>query len=104
MSGKRLWISGSCLWLMTVLAVSGETKVITGVGVYKHNRPSQSVQQMAHAHVRGADGVCLFAYSSLFESVNASQDKTAPARALRKMRLNIVRAYLRGGLAVGPKP
>lgn len=23
MSGKRLWISGSCLWLMTVLAVSG---------------------------------------------------------------------------------
>ena len=46
-------------------------KVIAGIGTYKHTSPRQTLMQMTMAHPRR---FVLFAYSSVFESVNPGQD------------------------------
>ena len=78
--------------LKSVLAIETRTDIYAGVGIYKHERPTQCVAQITRAHALGVDGVTLFAYGSLFESANPLQDKSPEARALRRMRLNIIRA------------
>ncbi len=80
--------------LRQVLAIGTNTKIYAGIGIYKHDRPTQCVAQIVRAHALGADGVSLFAYESLFESANPLQDKSPEARALRRMRLNIIRSHL----------
>ena len=80
--------------LQAVLGERGRAAVYAGIGVYKHENPQETVRQIERSLAMGADGVCLFAYESLFESVNPEQDRSPEARALRAARLKAVRTYL----------
>jgi len=52
-------------------------RVLAGIGVYKHTAGAQTLSQAALGHPRR---FVLFAYSSLFESVNPGQDDTQKAK------------------------
>lgn len=83
--------------LEQVMRVESRADVIPGIGVYLHDSAMQPVRQMIKAETMGADGVCLFAYSSLFDSANPHQDGSPDARAKRSIRRSVLRAHLRGG-------
>lgn len=82
--------------LRQVLAVDSKVKVYTGIGLYKHEQPGQSIRQIARNAGEGADGHCLYAYASLFNSTNPYQDDRPAARAQRSIRLSMLRAHLNG--------
>ena len=69
--------------------------VVPGIGVYKHRRSAQTLDQIAVGHPRR---FAIFAYSSLFDSVNPGQDDSAEASARRReMRDAIGRLTTRVG-------
>ena len=69
--------------------------VVPGIGVYKHRRSAQTLDQIAIGHPRR---FAIFAYSSLFDSVNPGQDDSPEARARRlEMRDAIGRLTTRVG-------
>jgi len=80
--------------LAMVMGIDGQAAVYAGVGTYKHEQPNQTIGQMTMARQMGADGSCLFAYASLFESVNPGQDDSPQARQLRVRMAEAVRAYV----------
>ena len=61
------------------VATGGRTPVVMGVGVHKHEDPSQSVRQMEAALAAGASGVSVFSYSVLFGPLNATRAERATA-------------------------
>jgi uncharacterized lipoprotein YddW (UPF0748 family) len=80
--------------LADVISVRGRAGVVAGVGVYKHQDPALTLTQLQLARQLGANGICLFAYSSLFESSNPGQDDSAATRALRQRMRDDLAAYL----------
>ncbi len=64
-----------------------------GVGIYMH-APGASSTQVANTAARHTDGVALFAYAALFESVDPNQDKSPQQVAERAARLAAIRATL----------
>jgi len=80
--------------LADVISVRGQAGVVAGVGLYKHADPALTLTQLQLARQLGANGVCLFAYSSLFESSNPGQDDAPAARALRQRMRDDLAAYL----------
>lgn len=72
------------------LGESRGSPVTPGIGIYKH-QPMQAVDQILMA----GDGYVLFAYSSLFESADPNQDKSAEAKARRAARLEQIRPFVR---------
>lgn len=73
------------LWLD---AADGEP-VTAGIGAYKH-QASQTLEQIRLADP--ADGYCLFAYATIFESANPFEPKDATAVAMRGARRRALEA------------
>jgi uncharacterized lipoprotein YddW (UPF0748 family) len=65
------------------VAAAGKKPVTPGIGSYKH-QPSQTLEQIRLSE--GADGYCLFAFATFFESVNPFEPKDDTAVALRTSR------------------
>lgn len=61
-------------------AVVEQKRVVPGIGVYKHNQPSQTIYQTAIGDPRRFG---VFAYASLFESPNPDQKKDEASIQLR---------------------
>jgi uncharacterized lipoprotein YddW (UPF0748 family) len=70
-------------WRAWQQAASG-ARIIPGLGVYKHEDPSQTIRQIRIA--ASPDGYALFAYASLFDSANPLEDMSPDARAQRRQR------------------
>jgi len=84
-------------WMVAAKGASGATGTVTpGIASFKHS-PEQTPRQIKIAREAGAKGVALFAYASLFESVDPTQDKTPEAVALRAARLKTLRASFQAG-------
>ncbi len=66
----------------------GGARLTIGLGVYKHV-PGETAEQVALAE--GSDGFSLFAYSSLFDSADPSQDGSEAARRMRQERRDALR-------------
>ncbi len=64
-------------------------QLTVGLGVYKH-QAGETAEQLALT--TGSNGICLFGYSSLYESTDPFQDRSAEASELRASR----RASLQG--------
>ncbi len=65
------------------LAAAGKKPVTPGIGSYKH-QPAQTLEQIRLSE--RADGYCLFAFATFFESVNPFEPKDETAVALRTSR------------------
>lgn len=83
------------------LAAAPGQRITPGLGIYMH-APGASRSQFAKAGDGGADGLALFAYAAMFESVDPNQDKSAPAVAERKARLEAIRAALEAKADITP--
>ena len=66
------------------IAAGGKKPITPGIGAYKHPQPSQTLDQIRLSD--RADGYCLFAYATIFESVNPFEAKDDTAMALRTAR------------------
>ncbi len=62
-------------------AVVEQRRVVPGIGVYKHNQPSQTLYQTA---IGDPKRFGVFAYASLFESPNPDQKKDGESVRLRR--------------------
>lgn len=81
-------------WIAAVPAVSKAGRAISpGVGVYMH-APGASAPQIEYAAAKHTDGVAIFAYAALYESVDPNQDKSAGQAAERAARLKAIRVAL----------
>ena len=67
-----------------ILSHAGGKPVTAGVGVYKHDDPTRTLQQIQAATAKGAKGICLFSYESLYDSVNPEQDRSEKGRVLQQ--------------------
>jgi uncharacterized lipoprotein YddW (UPF0748 family) len=65
------------------LEIAGKKPVTPGIGAYKH-QPAQTLEQIRLSE--RADGYCLFAFATFFESVNPFEPKDDTAVALRTSR------------------
>lgn len=85
------------VWIAAVPGRPGTNRAISpGLGVYMH-APGASRVQLDDAAAQHTDGVAIFAYAALFESVDPNQDKSAEKVAERAERLKSLRAALRKG-------
>jgi uncharacterized lipoprotein YddW (UPF0748 family) len=66
-------------------AVVEQRRVVPGIGVYKHNQPSQTLYQTA---IGDPQRFGVFAYASLFESPNPDQKKDEESVKLRAAHRN----------------
>ncbi len=80
------------------MIAAGSTKVTPGIASFKH-RPDQTPLQISQSAGAGTSGVAVFAYASLFESVDPNQEKTAQAIEARAARLRALQQFF----ASGPK-
>ena len=64
-----------------------------GIAVYKHDDPAVTIEQMEACRKLG--GFALFAYASMFESVDPNQPKDAASIELRKTRRHAIGRHLR---------
>jgi len=64
-----------------------------GIAVYKHDDPAVTIEQMNACRKLG--GFALFAYASMFESVDPNQPKDSASIDLRKTRRHAVGRHLR---------
>ena len=71
------------------LAVAGKKPVTPGIGAYKH-QPTQTLEQIRLSEP-GA-GYCLFAFATIFESVNPFEPKDQAAITLRDARRRAIEA------------
>lgn len=71
-------------WLARVDA----SRVVPGIGVYKHADPEQTLDQIAIGRPRR---FAIFAYSSVFDSPNPWQDDSAPTAARRERTRDSIR-------------
>ncbi len=78
-------------WRAWRQAASGG-RIIPGLGVYKHDDPTQTIRQIRIAS--SPDGYALFAYASLFDSANPLEDMSAEARAQRRLRRNALDRFI----------
>lgn len=67
--------------------------VSPGIAVYKHNDPSVTIEQIQAS--RKHSGFALFAYASMFESVDPNQPKDDASVQLRTARRAAMQSYLR---------
>jgi uncharacterized lipoprotein YddW (UPF0748 family) len=65
------------------IAAAGKNPVTAGIGAYKH-QPSQTLEQIRLSEA--ADGYCLFAFATFFESVNPFEPKDDTSVVLRSSR------------------
>jgi uncharacterized lipoprotein YddW (UPF0748 family) len=68
---------------------AGGRPVTPGIGAYKH-QPTQTLEQIRLA--APADGYCLFAFATIFESANPFEPKDDTARAVRESRRRALEA------------
>lgn len=61
--------------LNNTLSIDTSTRIAPGLGIYLHNDPDFSVQQISDAYQMGAGGITLYAYSSFFSSGSLGQDR-----------------------------
>lgn len=71
------------------LKVAGKKPVTPGIGAYKH-QATQTLEQIRLS--AGADGYCLFAYATFFESVNPFEPKDETSVAVRAARRKALEA------------
>lgn len=74
------------------LEAAGGEPVTPGIGVYRL-QPTQTLDQIRLAEP--ADGYCLFAYATIFESANPFEPKDATAQAVRESRRRALEAVQR---------
>lgn len=70
------------------LAVAEHSRVTPGIAAYKHTDPEMTVQQIKLSG--RASGYAVFAYASLFESVDPTQPKDVEAITIRSARRTAV--------------
>ncbi|MFQ5653104.1 MAG: glycoside hydrolase family 10 protein [Planctomycetota bacterium] len=68
------------------VAAAGHRPVIMGIGVYLHDDPAQSLEQIRAARLLGCQGISLFAYSSFFRSAAEEDDPARSSEELRRAR------------------
>lgn len=73
--------------------------ITPGMGIYMHTTPEQTLDQAAAAANLRTQGLAMFAYASMFDSVDPNQDKSAKEGSLRVMR----RATVKGIWGTGPR-
>lgn len=78
------------------LAAAPGKSITPGVGIYKHSTPEQTEAQAASAASLRCAGIAMFGYSSMFESVDPQQDKSAAERELRRMRRETLKGLWKG--------
>ena len=88
-------------WRAWTQAASGG-RIVPGLGVYKHNDPTQTIRQIRIA--ASPDGYALFAYASLFDSVNPLEDMSPDARAQRRLRRNALDRFIEKTSGGGTSP
>ncbi len=71
------------------LAVAGKKPVTPGIGAYKH-KPTQTLEQIRLSEP--GDGYCVFAFATIFESVNPFEPKDQAAISLRTARRRAIEA------------
>lgn len=71
---------------------AGKKPVTAGIGAYKH-QPTQTLEQIRLSEP--ADGYCLFAFATIFESVNPFEPTDSTAVALRTARRRALEAVQR---------
>lgn len=76
------------------LSAAAPSRVYPGIANYMH-APGQTSRQIEEAIQRGCAGVGIFAYASLFESVDPNQDKAEAQVKERSERLRSLREGLR---------
>ncbi|MBK9387476.1 MAG: family 10 glycosylhydrolase [Planctomycetes bacterium] len=81
--------------LQDILKHVPKEKVATGVGLYKHEDPRRSIEQIFRAGMLAKGGVALFSYEHLFTSPNPEQQKTSEADLVRARRRGAVKAALK---------
>ncbi|MCW5754457.1 MAG: family 10 glycosylhydrolase [Phycisphaeraceae bacterium] len=80
-------------------AASPRANMTPGMGIYMHTRPEQMIEQASAAAEANCSGVAVFAYSSMFDSVDPNQDKSARESALRAMRRTTMQRLWSAGSA-----
>lgn len=72
-------------------SVVDRRRVIPGIGAYKHIGSNQTITQAALGHPRR---FVLFAYSTIFESVNPGQPRTPDQMRDRELKRNALAAFI----------
>jgi uncharacterized lipoprotein YddW (UPF0748 family) len=75
------------------LAVAEKSRVTPGIAAYKHTDPQMTIQQIKLS--KRAGGYAVFAYASLFESVDPTQPKDLESINMRSARRAAVSRYQR---------
>ncbi len=79
------------------LSAGGGGAITPGIANYLHT-PDETTAQITYSVKAGTSGSAVFAYSSLFESVDPNQDKKKPEMEKRAARRDALRAYFAAGL------
>lgn len=68
----------------------GDSRLVMGLGAYKHAEPEQTIRQLELSRRLGCEGYSLFAYASFYESPADALDENPPTPEQRQRRREII--------------